>query len=495
MKKDYSEYTPTKNEIYNLSRSDGYNVKLAYFNNYALFSKDDKQIHITVDYGKEYFSMNPLIEEYTGKKPDDESYTVDADLPEYIEENKKQKKAFASKFQIDFEEAEYREDQYLWDKKLPKLPFNNVLSGAKIDLKYGEGILDFIYADFKSAIKEQLKTIELENLLREFAEQEGIKKAPIHKDGPEKIYSRLQERIEEYYEYSETISNIEDIAYASLYSAICPPIFKKESDKKKQTIWYGNYLLRLQQEYLEMIEFCFDEDYYPEALANRLPSERFYIYRSLKELSPFLERAEEVAFSNTMSGKEMPYGMDSEELKARFHLSLVPNEAHKALAEKFGTTPEKVVALINMPHFISRQYVFGSVAEILEIEFTKMLEHNVRFRKCKRCGKYFIMKGNYDTNYCDRIAEDETRNCQELAAQENYKKKMADNAAIPLYQKYYKRYAARVRVRQIKEPDFKKWKYRAMTKRDECTAGKITLDEFEKWLESSFPNRKKKDNI
>ena len=68
--------------------------------------------------------MKPLIEEYTGKNPDDESYTVDADLPEYIEENKKQKEAFASKFQIDFEEAEYRENQYLWGKKLPKLPFN-----------------------------------------------------------------------------------------------------------------------------------------------------------------------------------------------------------------------------------------------------------------------------------------------------------------------------------------------------------------------------------
>ena len=75
---------------------------------------------------------------------------------------------------------------------------------------------------------------------------------------------------------------------------------------------------------------------------------------------------------------------------------------------------------------------------------------------------------------------------------ENYKKKMADNAAIPLYQKYYKRYAARVRVRQIKETDFKKWKYQAMTKRDECSDGKITLADFEEWLEASFPNRKKK---
>ena len=67
MKKDYSEYTPTKSEIYNLSRSDRYNVRLAYFDNYARFSKDDKQIHIAVDYGKEYFSMNPLVEEYEEK--------------------------------------------------------------------------------------------------------------------------------------------------------------------------------------------------------------------------------------------------------------------------------------------------------------------------------------------------------------------------------------------------------------------------------------------
>ena len=82
---------------------------------------------------------------------------------------------------------------------------------------------------------------------------------------------------------------------------------------------------------------------------------------------------------------------------------------------------------------------------------------------------------------------------QHLAtAQENYKKKMADNAVIPLYQKYYKRYAARVRVRQIEEPDFRKWKYQTMAKRDECSDGKITLSEFEEWLEASFPNRKKR---
>lgn len=56
------------------------------------------------------------------------------------------------------------------------MPFNNVLSGARINLQYGEGILDFIYADFKSAIQEQLKLVEIENLLYKFAQQEGVKK-------------------------------------------------------------------------------------------------------------------------------------------------------------------------------------------------------------------------------------------------------------------------------------------------------------------------------
>ena len=102
------------------------------------------------------------------------------------------------------------------------------------------------------------------------------------------------------------------------------------------------------------------------------------------------------------------------------------------------------------------------------------------------------MKGNYDTNYCDRIENGETRTCKEIAALENYKAKIADNKAIPIYNKYYKRYSARVKVRQIKEADFKKWKYQAMSKRDECTDGIITPEKFTERMENSFPNRKPK---
>ena len=72
--------------------------------------------------------MNHLIEEYTGEEITAKNFANDTELPEYIECNKKQRDVFASRFQIDFEGAEYREQQYLWDKDkgFPELPFNNV---------------------------------------------------------------------------------------------------------------------------------------------------------------------------------------------------------------------------------------------------------------------------------------------------------------------------------------------------------------------------------
>ncbi len=510
MKKDYSEYKPTENELYKAYRSNHDGVMLEYFNNTAVFKKDEKQIVISVDDYNEYYHMYPVIEEYTGKKTPAGLLANDTELPEFIKENKELQKKFAAKFNIDFSNSDI--DIEMFHRNRPELtvePLNNIMSGADIVLSYGEGILDFIYADFKTPTDEIYERFKMETALREafkwgviqrneqgeiIIDKNAIKKElPPEEEKTEKIYSSTQEDINEYYDYKASFIEISDIAYASLYSAICPPVFKHNGDKINQIIWYGNYLLRLQQEYKEMIEFCFDEDYYPEVLSDKLPTERFYIYRRLKERSTHLFRTEVVAYSSRMDGEEMPYGMDSQSFISKVTANNKFTDSHKNFAKKFNLSEDELKGILAIPRFLSHFYTFGSVADILELEFTKMLEHNVRFRKCKRCGKYFIMKGNYDTNYCDRIAEGETRNCQDLAAQENYKKKMADNAAIPMYQKYYKRYSARVRVKQIKEDAFKKWKYQAITKRGECSDGIITLAEFEQWLESSFPNRKKKD--
>lgn len=188
----------------------------------------------------------------------------------------------------------------------------------------------------------------------------------------------------------------------------------------------------------------------------------------------------------------MPYGMPIEEFVVRVNQKISLTEQHQEFAQRYGLKSNDLINQLRFPHFINIEYEFRTTADILELEFTKMLEQDVRFRKCKRCGRYFIMKGNYDTKYCDRVMPGETQTCQTLAAQENYRKKVAGDAALPIYSKYYKRYAARVRAGKITEDDLRKWKYKAMTKRDECSNGQITPEELTEWMEHSFPNRRKK---
>ena len=147
----------------------------------------------------------------------------------------------------------------------------------------------------------------------------------------------------------------------------------------------------------------------------------------------------------------------------------------------------------NYDHKPIIRYRCESLHEFLELEFNKLIEYGVKLKRCERCGQFFIIKGNYDARYCNRIHRGEIRTCRDLAAEENYKNKMAENKALPIYRKYYRRYSARVKVNQIKQPDFKKWKYAALTKRDDCSNGKITVEEYIDWNEAYFPNRKRKE--
>ena len=64
----------------------------------------------------------------------------------------------------------------------------------------------------------------------------------------------------------------------------------------------------------------------------------------------------------------------------------------RAFAKQYGTDAEQLSAELTAPHFLNISYEFHTVADALELEFTKLLESDVRFRKCERCGKYFIMK-------------------------------------------------------------------------------------------------------
>lgn len=358
------------------------------------------------------------------------------------------------------------------------------LNTASVFFQPGEGILNFLYADFDSAYSECLKHTK--------------KDLPNETSLDISLLSEEEKKLYYYLALAETQKCFKPLIETSLFTAEFPPILLHCSEQELTD--YYHYLKEMQRKLLQLIEATFDEHFCGGFFNHLTHKTRFAGYCRKHGISAEQSRTimhsisiqeTENQVKNVLGG----YGDSDFDLDIKITAASEVSPSVQKNLDKLGFTMPEMIALSAMQADEYETCICESIEQQIEFELIQLLKSDIGMRKCKRCGKYFIMKGNYDTNYCDRIAEGETRNCQELAAQENYKKKMADNAAIPLYQKYYKRYAARVRVRQIKEPDFKKWKYRAMTKRDECTDGKISLAEFEEWLESSFPNRKKKDNI
>ena len=355
----------------------------------------------------------------------------------------------------------------------------NALSGSVITYPLGEGLLDYCYFDIEKNA-ESLRFFftlfskagrDIQTLLSGYT-PEPDKPVTINNQDDSQNYIDKQ--------WQQTNRYCREFFYNSLYTAVFPPVFvDAEKDMWRR---YKDYLLLLQGEFQEKLQFCFDPDFYPSVLGNMTPSKRYAIYCSIHKHHPMWhDRIEKFALVERNTDETC------------FALDTTGEEYTEFVSKFFGEKAEDASMLHNS-FSVDVHYTCSSIFEMLNLEFTKMLETDIRLRRCKRCGRYFIMKGNYDTNYCDKILDGQTKNCQELAAQENYKAKAAENPALKIYSKYYKRYAARLHARQLKEADFNKWRYEAMTKRDECTEGQITVEEYVEWLEGCFPNRKRASN-
>ena len=498
---DYSEYDASGNELVRIKRRGNKFIKYDYFDNTVRFSNEHKGMVVYVDSTKEDYFMMDSIEQSDkqhGRKPIVISEAGKKEEEEYKNECKAENEAYLElyqkKYYVDFNTRRYHLNPYRENGEFPDI-LNNFLCGCAVHLRCGDGILDFIYADFENTYEEVLGKAYVAELLKEAGKIHRGESSDDAKSEPrkQKILNKVDEIVEIYHRYVSTIISTKALCNTSLYSAICPPVFLIENEDYTAIREYYHYLTGLQKEYLEMIEFCYDEEFYPEALGDMYPHERFHIYLYLHGKSPTFDRKEMFSpESDFITGDKMPYGLPEDEIEKRMKFFEKKKEAFYKLAEDYNMNPQNVHNIAVLPDFITTQYSAESIEDLLELEFTKMLEMDIRFRKCKRCGKYFLMKGNYDTVYCDRVEEGKTQSCQKLAALENYKLKNANNEAKKVYDKYYKRYHARVNVRQIKEQEFNQWRYKAITMRDDCNDGKISLQEYIDWNEAYFPNRTKK---
>lgn len=150
-------------------------------------------------------------------------------------------------------------------------------------------------------------------------------------------------------------------------------------------------------------------------------------------------------------------------------------------------TPECIKELINDAANMTgdceiHTYVLETLEDLLKYEVYGMTQAEKRIKRCKNCGRYFVVdKGNME--YCDRIAAGETKPCSEIGKSRTYEQKIAKGGtAMALYRKAYKTHFARIRSGTMTREQFEAWKDEATDKRQKVESGILDMDEYATWL-------------
>ena len=121
-------------------------------------------------------------------------------------------------------------------------------------------------------------------------------------------------------------------------------------------------------------------------------------------------------------------------------------------------------------------------------EFFKSLEAQIKFKRCKNCGKLFIPTGNYNIEYCDRLYKDTNMTCKKIGASNQYKTKVKSNPILKEYNKAYKRNYARIGKNNYTNADFMSWVDTTKIERDKIsqeylsTKNEHLIIEFKQYL-------------
>ncbi len=146
---------------------------------------------------------------------------------------------------------------------------------------------------------------------------------------------------------------------------------------------------------------------------------------------------------------------------------------------------------VNVWHFVPEHHF--PVVEVLNTTDTdqffcylisKYLYAQLNMRPCKYCGRYFVLHGNSNQEYCDRPMEGSRYTCKEAGAMKLYVQRQNEDPAIRAYKRAYKTNYARIAYGLMTKEDFTAWSRQAREMRDKCVAGEISLEDFDAWLES-----------
>lgn len=263
---------------------------------------------------------------------------------------------------------------------------------------------------------------------------------------------------------------------------------------------YFSCVLRLQRQYKEFVKTAFEQAEYEQDIKNITAATRFYFYCMVNETHYKHSLRRRMALRRVIKCMGNTDGTFTEDVSEslppagyRRYLEVCTQMKHGARTEQNAferehNLPATFTELSEvMPALVQVEYEIASLDDMLALEFEQMLSLDCRVKHCKNCGRYFVLKGNYSTDYCDKIPKGEKKPCQLIAASNNYARKLTECPPLAWYNKEYKRLHARMRTGSLAAERFEEWKKKAKRLRDDCVAGKLPEQEYLRRLSELRP--------
>jgi len=177
--------------------------------------------------------------------------------------------------------------------------------------------------------------------------------------------------------------------------------------------------------------------------------------------------------------------------------------AIKALLEKSGDTAEVaggqrlgrlgVSSLVRLkdhfqeyPPLLSEGYSDGDPMVLATAEFMKMVQLDLRVRRCAHCGRFLLLRGSRNIRYCDRVSTGDTRTCQAIGAATRYRQRVREDPLMRAYTRAYHRKYRQMRTGNHSDTHtFHEWEREASRLRDSARDGKADRLKTIEWLNRS----------
>ena len=153
-----------------------------------------------------------------------------------------------------------------------------------------------------------------------------------------------------------------------------------------------------------------------------------------------------------------------------------------------SSIPSELGSMVGMNSILrspQKVYVPESFKAVIDLEIDALLESGAVLQKCGRCAEFFRRDSDYDYDYCSRVDE-YGKSCLDLINHKNETKQPEVDLTVlqSRCDQLYKEMAARVNV-DINQRDFSDWYKYMVLIRENVTAGKASMDDFENFAEYS----------